>query len=96
MPSTLIEIARDYSPAQETAIIDAVHDALVAAFKIPVEDKHLRLVVHALHRFVSNPGLDHPDRYTLVTIDCLPGRSLEAKRELYREIVARLAPFGIP
>lgn len=96
MPSTTIEIRRRYSEVDEVGLIDAVHDALVAAFQIPREDKHLRLVVHEPHRFATSPGLRHPERYTLVTIDCFSGRSLEAKRNLYREIVGRLAAFDIP
>ncbi|MDQ8043712.1 MAG: hypothetical protein AAGC46_03595 [Solirubrobacteraceae bacterium] len=41
MPSTTIDVRREYTEADEAAIIDAVHAALVAAFRIPVEDKHL-------------------------------------------------------
>ncbi|WP_396885216.1 tautomerase family protein [Mycolicibacterium sp. CBMA 226] len=31
-----------------------------------------------------------------MTIDCFAGRSVAAKRELYREITGRLAAFDIP
>lgn len=96
MPSSLIEVRRQYSQPDEIAIIDAVHSALVAAFRIPVGDKHVRLLVHEPHRVSHAPHLEHPERYTLVTIDCFAGRSVEAKRELYREIVSRLAAFDIP
>lgn len=96
MPSSLIEVRRNYRPAEEAALIDAVHDALVAAFRIPVQDKHVRLVVHEPHRFATAPQLSEPDRYTLVTIDCITGRTLEAKRSLYTEVVDRLAALGIP
>ncbi|MGB8404911.1 MAG: tautomerase family protein [Mycobacterium sp.] len=96
MPSSLIEVRRNYTAAQEVAIIDAVHHALVAAFQIPAVDKHVRLVVHEPHRFSHNPGLTQPDRYTLVTIDCFAGRSIEAKRELYRNITNNLAALDIP
>jgi hypothetical protein len=34
-PMPLLEVRRRYSEAEEVAIIDAVHDALVAAFLIP-------------------------------------------------------------
>ncbi len=77
-------------------IIDAVHESLVAAFRIPPEDKHVRLVVHEPHRFATAPRLSQPDSYTLVTIDCFAGRSTDAKRDLYRQIVDRLTRFGIP
>ena len=36
------------------------------------------------------------DTYTRVTIDCFAGRTIDAKRQLYREIVERLEGLGIP
>jgi phenylpyruvate tautomerase PptA (4-oxalocrotonate tautomerase family) len=96
MPSTQIEIRQQYTPAEEVAIIDAVQASLVAAFKIPVSDRDVRLVVHEPHRFLVSPRLTEPERFTFVSIDCFAGRSLEAKRNLYGEIVERLAALGIP
>lgn len=96
MPGAVIEVRRSYSPDEEVAIIDAVHDALVVAFRIPPGDKHVRLVVHEPHRFACPPHLDQPDRATMVSIDCFAGRSLDAKRTLYAEIVDRLDGLGIP
>ena len=37
-----------------------------------------------------------PERLTNVSIYLLPGRSVGAKRELYRRIVASFADLGIP
>lgn len=96
MPGAVIEVRRTYSAAEEVAIIDAVHEALVVAFRIPPGDKHVRLLVHPSHRFACPPHLAEPDRATMVTIDCFAGRSLDAKRTLYAEIVGRLEPLGIP
>ncbi|MBC3763453.1 tautomerase family protein [Quadrisphaera oryzae] len=96
MPSSQIDVRRRYEVGEEVGIIDAVQDALIAAFAIPPGDKHVRLVVHEPHRFAVPPRLEQPERYTLVTIDCFSGRSTEAKRRLYKEVVTRLTPFGIP
>lgn len=96
MPSSLVEVRRTYTEAEEASIIDAVHDALVAAFRIPQADKYVRLVAHAPHRFACAPGLAQPELFTLVSIDCFAGRSIAAKRELYREIVERLSAVGVP
>ncbi|WP_328999760.1 tautomerase family protein [Kribbella sp. NBC_00709] len=96
MPTTQIEVRREYSEAEEVALIDAVHEAVVTAFQIPPQDKDVRLVVHAPHRFACSPRLTQPEYFTLVTIDCFAGRSLEAKRILYTEIIANLKPFNIP
>ncbi|AEF35477.1 MAG: tautomerase family protein [Mycolicibacter algericus] len=96
MPTVLIEVRRRYSQAEEVAIIDAVHGALVAAFQTPADDKNVRLVVHEPHRFAVPEKFTRPEYRTLVSIDCFTGRTLEAKRKLYAEIVERLATLGIP
>ncbi|MCE5293652.1 MAG: tautomerase family protein [Chlamydiales bacterium] len=94
MPSILIEVRKEYSVEDEIAIIDAVHDALLASFKTRPQDKNVRLVVHLPHRFSC--ALSNPDAFTHITIDCFKGRSNEAKAQLYRTIVEKLARFGIP
>ena len=95
MPSSLIEVRRSYTRDQEVAIMDAVHDSLVAAFRIPDKDRYVRLISYEPHRLLNGPGPGRPDHYTRVTIDCFSGRSIEAKRNLYREIVERLEAVGI-
>ncbi|ANJ28563.1 tautomerase family protein [Agromyces aureus] len=96
MPAALIEVRRQYTEAEEVAIIDAVHAALVVAFRIPPEDRNVRLIAHAPHRFACSPDVTQPEYRTLVTIDCFSGRSVDAKRALYAAIVERLEPLGIP
>ena len=96
MPSTMIEVRREYSEAEEVALIDAVHDAVVTGFQIPPQDKDVRLVVHAPHRFACSPRLTQPEYFTLVTIDCFAGRSIDAKRTLYTQMITNLKPFNIP
>lgn len=96
MPAALIEVRRPYTDADEVAMLDAVQGALVAAFRIPPEDRNIRLIAHEPHRFACSPRLADPERFTLVSIDCFAGRSVDAKRRLYAEIVERLSPFGIP
>lgn len=96
MPKTLVEVRRSYDADSARQILDAVHEALVAAFRIPREDRGVRLIAHAPERFDPPDGLAPPESYTLVTIDCFAGRSLDAKRHLYAEIAVRLAVAGIP
>ncbi len=76
--------------------MEAVHEALLRAFRIPENDRHVRLLAHEPHRFAVPPDKSDPDRFTLVTIDAFAGRSIDAKRALYSEIVDRLAGLGIP
>ena len=76
--------------------MDAVHGALQHAFQIPPHDRHVRLLAHEPHRFACPPHAAQPDRYTQVSIDAFEGRSIDAKRALYRQIVEGLEPLGIP
>jgi len=76
--------------------MEAVHKALREAFKILPGDRNVRLMVHEPHRFACPPDREKPEYYTHISIDAFAGRSLEAKRDLYRAIVENLAPFGIP
>ncbi len=96
MPNILIEVRKAYTAQQESQIIDAVHDALVAAFKTRPQDKNVRLVVHDPRRFSCSDMRENPECFTHITIDCMKGRSLEAKRKLYRLIIEKMKPFGIP
>jgi hypothetical protein len=96
MPSVLIETRCQYPPQHEVAIMEAVHSALVEAFKIKPTDKHVRLVAHEPHRFACPPGRAKPEASVLISIDALAGRSLDAKRNLYKAIVNNLEPLGIP
>lgn len=96
MPSVLIEVRQKYSKEQEIALMEAVHAALREAFKILPGDRNVRLVVHEPHRFECPPDREMPEFYTHISIDAFAGRSLEAKRDVYKAIVSNLESFGIP
>ncbi|HEX4044070.1 MAG TPA: tautomerase family protein [Gammaproteobacteria bacterium] len=96
MPSVLIEVRKSYQTEQEIALIDAVHSALQKSFKILPGDKNVRLLVHEPPRFACPLEKKYPDLYTHISIDCFTGRSLDAKRNLYRTIVENLEILGIP
>ncbi|MFN8029776.1 MAG: tautomerase family protein [Dermatophilaceae bacterium] len=70
--------------------------SLVAAFRIPDEDRYIRLQAYDPHRMLNGLADGEPDGYTCVTIDCFSGRSIAAKRALYRAIAERLETLGIP
>jgi phenylpyruvate tautomerase PptA (4-oxalocrotonate tautomerase family) len=96
MPSVLIEVRRPLGERAGADIIEAVHGALREAFKIPATDRCVRLVVHEPHRFECPPDRERPELYTHVSLDVFAGRTLEAKRSLYRAIVENLESLGIP
>lgn len=96
MPSVLIEVRKHHPPEIESGIMESVHSALRDSFKILPGDRNIRLIVHEPHRFECPPDREKPDYYTHISIDCFAGRSLDAKRLLYKTIVKNLEAFGIP
>lgn len=96
MPSATIEVRRNYTQDEEIGLLELVHGAIVDAFKVAPAHRNVTLVVHAAHRFIGRPDCVAPDRLTNISIYLLPGRSLDAKRRLYRLLVDRLEAFGIP
>lgn len=94
MPLVRIETRRWMTREDKRALLDAVHGALVCAFKIPEHDRNQRIIEYDDEDFER--GANKGERFTIVTIDAFAGRSLEAKRRLYAELAARLAIVGIP
>lgn len=96
MPSVMIEVRKQYSQDEEIALMEAVHKSLRDAFKLRPVDLNVRLIVHEPHRFMCPPDRQRPEFYTHVIIDAFSGRSIDAKRTLYRSIVENLEVCGIP
>ncbi|MGH3119275.1 MAG: tautomerase family protein, partial [Gaiellales bacterium] len=91
MPLVQIEVLKGRSLPEKQALFDAVHEALVEALKIPDDDRVQRLIEHESEDFEA-PS----EAYTIVRITMFPGRSLSAKRDLYRAIVKNLGQLGVP
>jgi phenylpyruvate tautomerase PptA (4-oxalocrotonate tautomerase family) len=94
MPLVTIETRRGLPPVTKRQLFDATHEALMAAFKIPDHDRGQRLIEYAPEDFEIPPG--RGERFTIVTIEAFAGRSIEAKRALYRELVNRFEAAGVP
>ncbi len=94
MPLAKVEVRKPRSPEEIQAVIDAIYWAQREALKVPETDRQVRYIEHRPEHFAVPPGKS--DHYTVVEISLFPGRSVDAKRALYREIVQRLAPLGIP
>jgi phenylpyruvate tautomerase PptA (4-oxalocrotonate tautomerase family) len=75
------------------SVLDAVHDSLVAAFKIPDHDRNQRIIE------MQPENLEYPvgktKNFITIEMTVYPGRSLQAKKALYREIVSRLQKLEI-
>jgi phenylpyruvate tautomerase PptA (4-oxalocrotonate tautomerase family) len=83
-----------WSRTEKARLLDAIHAAAVEALKIPDEDRTQILTEHPAEAFEIPPGKG--DRFTLVDVTMFAGRSLEAKRRLYRAVVRSLGRLGIP
>lgn len=93
MPIVRIEVIKHWAVEKQQYLMESLHAALVEAFKIPEHDKLIRYIEHRPDHFVIPPGAT--ENYTLVEISMFPGRSLEAKRNLYKGIVGRFGAVGI-
>ena len=88
MPLVKVSLLKGKSIEEKKALLDAIHAALLDAFKIPENDRSQRIFEFEPENF------DIPDEktsnYTIIEIDVFPGRSLDAKRKLYQKIVQNL------
>ena len=94
MPLIRIEIRQGWLSAEKSGLLDAIHAAAVEALRIPDEDRTQILTEHPADAFEIPPGKG--ERFTLVEITMFAGRSLDAKRHLYRAGVRNLGRLGIP
>ena len=93
MPLVKISICKGRSREEKRVLLDAVHSALVDAFEIPIGDRHQILVE------VEPDNFEYPEGktkdYTIIEMTVFPGRSVEAKRKLYQNIVGNLQKLNI-
>lgn len=93
MPLIQISLVSGRTDSEIASIADAIHRALVDAIKIPENDRNIRINEYAEANFQRPPGKS--SKYVLVEITQFPGRSKEAKRNLYKEIIRGLSLLNI-
>lgn len=92
MPLIKVSIRKGRSKEEKTALMDAIHGALVESFMIPDRDRVQRLLEFEDAEFeIPN---DRTNFFTIIEITILPGRSLNAKRNLYQSINRDLKNIG--
>ena len=94
MPDILVEVRSGWLGERKGEFLDAIHAALVAALHTPPDDKIVRLIEHPRDNFIIPAGMS--EKFTRIQIEMFAGRSVDAKRALYKEIVRSLTPFGVP
>ena len=91
----LIEIRKAYPPAQETALMEAVHVG-AAGVSDAAHPSHAGRLLSRSRTASCPPQRRSRELYVHVSIDAFAGRSVDAKRALYRGIVENLGALGIP
>jgi len=91
MPIAHIHLRAGRTAAEKRAILDAVHGAFVEAFKSPATDRNQLLHEYAPDDFEALYG----PATVFVEAFVFPGRSLDAKRALYRALADRLEAAGV-
>jgi phenylpyruvate tautomerase PptA (4-oxalocrotonate tautomerase family) len=89
MPLVKVEIMEGKSKEYKSAILEGIHKALVAAFKIPEDDRNQRL--YELPSLNFEKRVTKSNNFTIIEITAFKGRSYEAKKALYAEIVRNLS-----
>ena len=93
MPLVTITMIEGKTKEFKKLILEAVHESLVVAFKIPDHDRNQRIIEIQPENFEYPPG--KTENFVTIEMTVFPGRSLQAKKALYREIVSRLQGLGI-
>ncbi|HOW31805.1 MAG TPA: tautomerase family protein [Bacteroidales bacterium] len=88
MPLVRIEMYKGKEKAYKQAIFEGVHKALVSAFRIPDNDRNQ--LIYELDEENFERNTNKSGQFTIIEITAFKGRSLEAKRNLYREIFNNL------
>lgn len=94
MPDVLVDVRGDWLKERKAEFINAIEDGIVAALQMPKNDKIVRLIEHAPENFSSPHWAS--ERFTHIEITMFKGRSMDAKRALYRIIVESLVSFEMP
>jgi len=96
LPSVCIHVRKAYSEAEEIALMNAVHAALVSAFGVEPGARNIILMAHRPHRFMCPSDRDDPGRYVNISVVGHAHRAVEAKRRFYRDLIENLEAVGIP
>jgi hypothetical protein len=94
MPDILVEVRGSWLNGKQAAFLEAVHGAVVEALKTPDDEPLARLIEHPVGSYLTPRAAG--ERFTRIEVVLFRGRSLEAKRRLYRAMVRHLCPFDVP
>lgn len=92
MPLLRIDVYEGRTEAELQALLDALHDAMLEAFAVPLRDRYQIVHQHAPATMImQDTGLDIPrtHRFVCVQVTTRP-RSRQMKETFYRLVVEKL------
>lgn len=97
MPFVRISVSHQLTDDAVAHIADAVHDSLVATFKMPPHDRFQVVSRHSPKELIYAPeylGITHGDTVALIQITANEGRTVEMKKALFARIASTIARGG--
>ncbi len=94
MPLVRVSLREGKSASYLAAIGESVHGAMVETINVPPDDRFQIFTEHSPEALVYDPGylgIKRSDDLVVMQITLNAGRTLEAKRALYRALAERLA-----
>lgn len=98
MPLVRIELTEGRPAAEVRAIADAIHEAIVAEYRIPPRDRFQVVSERPAGAIIAEDaglGFERTDGVVIVQIFTQRGRRAEAKQRLFAEIAHRLGEVGV-
>jgi len=98
MPLVRIDVTEGRSAAELRAVADAIHNAIVDTYGIPVRDRFQIVTGHPAALIIAEDaglGFERTSGVVMVQVFTQRGRSDETKQRLYAAITAALAEVGV-
>lgn len=99
MPLVRIDVTAGRTPEQLSRISRAIHEAVLAEYRIPERDYFHIITEHAPGQIIAHDaglGFERTGGVVMVQIFTQGGRSQKAKESLFAAVAARLADAGVP
>jgi phenylpyruvate tautomerase PptA (4-oxalocrotonate tautomerase family) len=93
MPFLRFDLIKGRTDAELATLLDAAHDAMLGAFKVPVRDRYQIVHEHEPSRVRiedTGLGIERTDKVVLVQVTTRP-RSTEEKQNFYRLLTEALS-----
>lgn len=91
MPKVTLTMRKGRTADEKRSVLDAVHNALVEALGIPDEDRYQ--LINEIEP--ENWDIPRSDTEIIVELKLFAGRSIDAKRALYKAIVSKMGQAGV-